>query len=81
MTYASLRHAATSVAVLALALAASSPAMAQAQHNWKMATSWGGGPLMEIGAKAFADEIAFLTEGRLTVEVFPGGTLGKALTV
>ena len=25
-----------------------------AEHKWKMAASWGGGPLMEIGAKAIA---------------------------
>ena len=52
-----------------------------AQHNWKMATSWGGGPLMELGAKAFAQKVDFLTDGRVKVQVFPGGTLGKALNV
>jgi len=49
--------------------------------NWKMATSWGGGPLMEIGAKAFAEEVEFLTEGRVKIQVFPGGQLGSALKV
>ena len=24
-------------------------------YNWKMATGWASGPLMDIGAKAFAD--------------------------
>lgn len=52
-----------------------------AEHNWKMATSWGGGPLMELGAKGFAEKIEFLTEGRIEVDVFTGGTLGKALNV
>jgi hypothetical protein len=32
-----------------------------AEHNWKLAASWGGGPLMEIGAKAFAEKVKFLT--------------------
>lgn len=58
----------------------SGPAAA-AEHEWKMATGWGGGPLMEIGAKAFADKVNLLTDGRVEVQVFPGGTLGKALTV
>ena len=31
------------------------PALAQdAKHSFKMATGWPGGPLMDIGAKAFA---------------------------
>lgn len=68
--------------VLALACTIPFAANAQeAQHKWKMATSWGGGPLMEIGANAFADKIEFLTDGRIQVEVFPGGTLGSALKV
>lgn len=54
---------------------------AAAEVKWKMATSWGGGPLMEIGAKALAQEIEFLTEGRIKVQVFPSGTLSKGLEV
>lgn len=56
-------------------------AQAQETHKWKMATSWSGGPLMEIGAKAFAEKIALLTDGRIQVQVFPAGTLGEALKV
>lgn len=52
-----------------------------AEHTWKMATSWGGGPLMEIGAKAFAERVNQLTEGRIEVQVFPSGTLSKGLEV
>lgn len=69
------------VAALAAGLAASTGANAAEQHKWKMATSWGGGPLMELGAKAFASKVEMLTEGRVTVQVFTGGTLGKALKV
>jgi len=54
---------------------------AAAEVKWKMATSWGGGPLMEIGAKALAEQIEFLTEGRIKVQVFPSGTLSKGLDV
>lgn len=54
---------------------------AAAEHEWKMATSWGGGPLMELGAQAFADKVEMLTDGRVEVQVFTGGTLGKALNV
>lgn len=52
-----------------------------AEHEWKMATSWGGGPLMELGAKAFAEKVEMLTDGRVEIQVFTGGTLGKALNV
>jgi TRAP-type mannitol/chloroaromatic compound transport system substrate-binding protein len=72
---------------LVLALAAGSLIWAQAnpsraaEYEWKMATSWGGGPLMEIGAQAFADRVRFLTDGRVDIQVFPGGQLGSALKV
>jgi TRAP-type mannitol/chloroaromatic compound transport system substrate-binding protein len=65
--------------VLAAGLLA--PGTAAGEVKWKMATSWGGGPLMEIGAKALAQQIEFLTEGRIKVQVFPSGTLGKGLEV
>lgn len=65
---------------LLLGLALVGPAGA-AEHNWRMATSWGGGPLMEIGAKAFANRVNELTEGRVAVQVFPSGTLSKGLEV
>jgi TRAP-type mannitol/chloroaromatic compound transport system substrate-binding protein len=65
-----------------LAAAAALPSEVIAQEvKWKMATSWGGGPLMEIGAKAFAQRVELLTDGRVKIQVFPGGTLGKALKV
>ena len=54
---------------------------ANAQERWSMATPWGGGPLLEQAAKGAASEIKLLTGGAIEVEVFPGGTLGKALKV
>lgn len=50
-------------------------------YHWKMATGWAGGPLMDIGAKAFAERLEFLSGGRMKVQVFPGGALGNALKV
>ena len=65
---------------IVLVLLLSAPTAAQ-EHKWKMATSWSGGPLLEHGAKAFAEKIAFLTDERIQVQVFPAGVLGKALDV
>jgi TRAP-type mannitol/chloroaromatic compound transport system substrate-binding protein len=50
-------------------------------YNFKMATAWSGGPLMDIGAKAFAERLEFFSGGRMKVQVFPGGALGNALKV
>ena len=69
------------LAAVALVFVATGAAHAEAQHKWKMATSWSGGPLMDIGAKAFADKVKEYTEGRVEIQVFPGGTLGAALKV
>ncbi len=60
------------------------PAAAQssgATYNWKMATGWPGGPLMDIGAKAFAERIDQLSGGRFKIQTFPGGAIGNALKV
>lgn len=51
------------------------------EHTFKMATGWGGGPLMDIGAKAFADKVDEMSNGRIKIEVFPAGTLGPGLKV
>ena len=56
-------------------------ASAQESYSWRMATGWGGGPLMEIGAQAFADRLQQLSGGRMSVEVFPGGAIGEPLKV
>ena len=70
----------TGAAALAVGMSLAAPASAQ-EHEFKMATGWGGGPLMDIGAQAFADKVAELSDGRIAIEVFPGGTLGPALKV
>lgn len=65
-------------------LLAATQAVAQTSgptYNWKMATGWAGGPLMDIGAKAFAERMEFLSGGRFKIQTFPGGALGNALKV
>ena len=52
-----------------------------AGENWSMATSWGGGPFLKKDAEGFAKYVEQLTAGRIKIQVFPGGTLGKALKV
>ena len=44
-----------------------------------MQTEWAGGPLMELGSKAFAERVKLLTDGRIEIQVFPAGTLAKGL--
>ncbi len=68
-------------AAVAASLLASAPAALAQEHSFTMATSWSGGPLMEIGAQAFADNVAAMSNGRIKIEVFPAGTLGEALKV
>ena len=69
-------------AVAAAALLSLAPAaQAQEEHHFTMATSWAGGPLMEIGAQAFATRVQEMSNGRIVIEVFPAGTLGEALKV
>src|SRR5512134_163593 len=71
------------VGAAAAATLAASAAQAQGGPtiNWKMATGWAGGPLMDIGAKAFAERMDQFSGGRIKIQVFPGGALGNALKV
>ena len=68
-------------AAAVLALPAASVRAQGASYNWKMATGWGGGPLMDIGSKAFAEKLEVFSGGRFKIQVFPGGALGNALKV
>ena len=67
-------------AALALSVAAAQ-AQDEKTYELKMATGWSGGPLMEIGAQAFADKVRETSGGRIDIEVFPAGTLGPGLKV
>jgi TRAP-type mannitol/chloroaromatic compound transport system substrate-binding protein len=52
------------------------PAIAQARTEWRMVTGWPKGlPGVGEGAQRIADRITALTEGRLTVRLYPAGEL------
>lgn len=60
----------------AAAAAMAFPITVQAQgasYNWKMATGWSGGPLTDLGSKAFADKLEQYSGGRFKIQIFPGG--------
>ncbi|MBL8302989.1 MAG: C4-dicarboxylate ABC transporter substrate-binding protein, partial [Ideonella sp.] len=71
----------TGIAGAGLLASAVANAQTGPTYNWKMATGWAGGPLMDIGAKAFAERMELLSGGRFKIQTFPGGGLGNALKV
>lgn len=75
------RHTVARLAASVVAGAVAFGAVPAQAEKLSMATPWGGGPLLELMAKGFAERVGFLTNEAHTVEVFPGGTLGKALKV
>jgi len=82
MTVSILRRTFVGAAMAAsVALAGSALAAEKKSHSFQMATGWGGGPLMDIGAQAFADKVKEMSDGRIAIEVFPAGTLGPGLKV
>lgn len=67
-----------------LALGAAAAAQAQQtgpSDQWKMATGWRGGPLMDVGSKLFAERMDPLSRGRFKIQACPGGAIGNALKV
>jgi TRAP-type mannitol/chloroaromatic compound transport system substrate-binding protein len=72
-----MRMRAAAIAAAATSILAV-PASAQ---SFRMATSWGGGPHLEVMAKGFASNAAQLTDGKVKFEVFPAGTIGSPLKV
>jgi TRAP-type mannitol/chloroaromatic compound transport system substrate-binding protein len=68
------------LSVVAAALFANAAAVAQT-FNWKMAASYPGGPWVDRDAKGFAERVRQLTDGRVNITVFPGGSLGNPLKV
>ena len=79
MSWMKTKAALAAVVLGTTAFTATAPATAA--ENWSMATPWGGGPLLEYLAKGIGKEVELLTNNEIKVEVFPGGTLGKALKV
>ena len=57
------------------------PLVGMTAEQWSMATAWGGGPFLKQDAEGFAKTVETLTNGDIKIQVFPGGTLGKALKV
>ena len=53
----------------------------QAQTKLDMATPWGGGVMLEYAARGSAKNMEMTTNNSIKVEVYPAGTLGKALKV
>ena len=60
---------------------ATAPLAGMAAEQWSMATAWGGGPFLKQDAEGFANTVETMTNGGIKIQVFPGGTLGKALKV
>jgi TRAP-type mannitol/chloroaromatic compound transport system substrate-binding protein len=54
---------------------------AQAQTKLDMATPWGGGIMLEFVARGAAANMEMTSNNTIEVEVYPAGTLGKALKV
>ena len=72
---------ATIVAVVVSFNLGISSEFAKSVEVWNRAPAWGGGPFLEEDAKGFAKLVNRLTDGRIQINVFPGGTLGNPLKV
>ena len=68
-------------ALAALTLTATGAQAEDKTHNFSMATSWPGGPLMDHCLKDFTEKLKTLSNGRINIETFPAGTLGPGLKV
>jgi len=66
---------------LASVIAFGAVTTSQAATKLDMATPWGGGIMLEYVARGAAANMELFTSNNVKVEVFPGGTLGKALKV
>ena len=66
---------------VAAALTICTAAPLAAQQPIRMATSWAGGPHLELFAKGFATNAEKLTQGKVKFQVFPAGTIGSPLKV
>lgn len=72
------------LALIATALTfsvASSGTAVSAEFEWKMTAAWPGGPYLDRDAKMFVDRVRQLTDGRVDISLYPGGTLYSPLKV
>lgn len=59
---------------------AAAPAVQQSRITWRMVTTWPQNfPGLGVGAQRLADRITQMSGGRLTVQVYPAGSLVPAL--
>lgn len=72
-----------SFATVGLSLAASTETACPevGSCKFKMTTGWSSEPLMNVGAKAFAERLNEMSSGRIQIQVFPGGALGNAVKI
>jgi TRAP-type mannitol/chloroaromatic compound transport system substrate-binding protein len=69
-------------AAVASTAALAAPAIAQGRREWRLVTSWPKNlPGPGVTAQRLADRIAALSDGRLTLRLFPAGELVPALEV
>lgn len=52
-----------------------------AEFEWKMATPYSGGPWLERDVQLFVENVRDLTDGRVEITAYPGGTLYSPLKV
>ncbi|MGY6632136.1 MAG: C4-dicarboxylate ABC transporter substrate-binding protein [Alkalilacustris sp.] len=74
------RTAAAGAVALSLGAGLAAPASADTL-NFNMTTPWAAGHWLDFGAGRFAELVGILTDGRVNITVFPGGTLGSILEV
>jgi TRAP-type mannitol/chloroaromatic compound transport system substrate-binding protein len=63
------------IGAIALTVALGASASAQERFHWTMATSWPSGLPPQIVAELFAERVAKMSDGRLTIDVQPGGAV------
>ncbi len=71
----------STLTAIAIACAGTSAFADIGNHSFRLALSIGGENAQTKSAQFFADEVSRLSEGKMTVELFPGGQLGPDLQV
>ena len=74
-----LKRAASYASSAVFGLLAATASVNASEYDWKMATPWGGGPWLERDVQLFVDNVNTMTNGRVKLTAFPGGTLYSAL--
>jgi TRAP-type mannitol/chloroaromatic compound transport system substrate-binding protein len=69
------------ITAAAVTIALTGAAAAQERFHWTMATSWPSGLPPQLMAEMFAEKVADMSGGRLTIDVQPGGAVVGAFDV